>query len=177
MGIAVRTTGDPLAFAPELRKQLWALDPELPIASLDSMDHIVKATWSDRTVITILMVFFTGVVVVLTSVGVFSVVTFSVSRQVREIGIRMALGAQSNDVVRLVMGQSARTVVAGVALGLVGAWMLGRGIATLTYGVAAGDPWVLLAGAAGVGIVAGLGAYLPSRRAARIDPVAALRIE
>ncbi len=177
MGVVVRTTGDPLAFAPTFRKQLWSLDPELPVASVNSMDDMVKDTWSDRTFLTILMVFFALVAVALTIIGVFSVVSFSVSRQVREIGIRMAMGARSDDVVRLVMGQSARAVAAGVVLGLIGAWMLGRAIASQMYGVSAGDPWVLVGGAVFVGIVAGLGAYLPSRWATRIDPTSALRVE
>lgn len=177
MGVVVRTVGDPMAFVPAFRKHLWALDPALPVASTDSMEHIVRDTWSDRTFLTILIVCFTVVVVALTIVGVFSVVTYSVSRQIRELAIHMAIGAQKGDVVRLVMGQSARTVAAGVALGLVGAWMLGRGLASMMYGVSASDPRVLLVGAVGVVIVAGIAAYLPSRRAANIDPMIALRIE
>lgn len=177
MGIVVRTQGDPLVFAAEFRKQLWALDPELPIASLDSMENMVEATWSDRGFLTIMLGLFTLAVVVLTAVGVFSVVTFSVSRQVREIGIRMALGARGEDIVRMVMGQSARTVVAGVLLGLGGAWMLGRSLASLMYRVSASDPLVLAAGAIGLAVIAAVGTYLPSRRAARIEPAPALRIE
>jgi putative ABC transport system permease protein len=177
MGVVVRTTGDPRAFAQELRKQLWALDPELPVSSIEPMDQMVKETWSDRTFLTVLMVLFAFVAVALTVLGVFSVVTFSVSRQVREIGIRMALGARRDDVVRLVMGQSTQAIMAGVGLGLVGAWMLGRGLASLVYGVSASDPWVLLTGAVCMALIAGFGAYLPSRRAAKIDPMAALRID
>ncbi len=177
MGVVVRTSGDPMAFVPVLRTQLWALDPALPIASTDSMDALLSDTWNDRSFLTILMVGFAVVVVVLTVVGVFSVVTFSVSRQVREIAIHMAIGAQSGDVIRLVMAQSARTVAAGVALGLVGAWMLGRALASMMFRVSSTDPRVLLAGTVGVVIVAGIAAYLPSRRAANIDPIIALRIE
>jgi putative ABC transport system permease protein len=177
MGVAVRTAGDPAAFGPTFSKQLWALDPQLPIAALDTMSNMVRATWSDRRFLAVLIGSFAAVVVVLTLVGVFSVVTFSVSRQVREIGIRMALGAGSDQVVGLVMRQSARTIVVGLALGLTVAWMLSRGLAGLMYGVTANDPWGLGLGAVGVALIAGLGAYLPSRRAAKIDPVAALRAE
>jgi predicted permease len=177
MGVAVRTEGSPMAFAPAFRKQLWALDPALPVASTESMEKMVRDTWNDRSFLTILIVCFTVVVVALTIVGVFSVVTYSVSRQVRVIAIHMAVGAQRRDVLRLVIGQSARTIVAGVALGMVGAWMLGRGLAGLVYGVSASDPRVLLTAAVGVVIVAGIGAYLPSTRAARIDPMIVLRIE
>jgi putative ABC transport system permease protein len=177
MGVVVRTAGNPLAFAPTFRKQLWALDPSLPVASTETMEALVRETWNDRTFLTILIVSFTVVVVVLTVVGVFSVVTYSVSRQVRMIAIHMAVGAQSRDVVRLVMKQSARTVSAGVIVGLLGAWLLGRGLDTLTYGVSAGDPRVLLIGILGVAAVAAIGAYLPSRRAAAIDPMIALRLD
>jgi putative ABC transport system permease protein len=177
MGIVVQTTGDPTAFASVFRKELWALDPELPVASADAMEDVVTATWNDRRVLTILMLGFSAVVVLLTIVGVFSVVRFSVSRQVREIAIHMAVGAQGGDVVRLVMGQSTWPVVAGVAAGLLGAWMLGRGLASLVYGVSATDPRMLLGGAVGIILIAGVAAYLPSRRAATLDPVVALRIE
>ena len=177
MGVAVRTSGDPQAFAPEFRRQLWALDPELPVSSIEPMDEMVKDLWSDRTFLTALLVLFAAVAVALTTLGVFSVVSFSVARQAREIGIRMAMGARRDDVVRLVMGQSARAVLVGVALGLGGAWLLGRGLASLIYGVSASDPWVLLAGVAGVALVAAFGAYLPSRRAAKTDPMTALRVE
>ncbi|MGH9348046.1 MAG: ABC transporter permease [Vicinamibacterales bacterium] len=177
MGVVVRTTGDPAAIAPVFRKELWALDPELPVASAASMDAIVKDTWKDRAVLTILLVSFTAIVVVMTIVGIFSVVRFSVSRQVRDIAIHLAVGARGDDVVRLVMGQSARPVAAGVVLGLVGAWMLGRGLASLIYGVSSSDPRVLLIGTTGVILVAALAAYLPSRRAATLDPVVALRVE
>lgn len=177
MGVVVRTSGDPAAFAPTFSRQLWALDPQLPIASLESMTDMVKATWSDRRFLAVLIGSFAVVVVALTLVGVFSVVTFSVSRQVREIGIRMALGARSEDVIGMVMRQAARTMVVGLALGLLLAWMLSRGLAGLMYGVSANDPWGLGLGAVGVAAVAALGAYLPGRRAAKIDPVAALRTE
>jgi len=149
----------------------------LPVASAETMEDTVRATWNDRNMLTMLMVSFSAVVVVLTIIGVFSVVRFSVSRQVREIAIHMAVGAQGGDVVRMVMRQSAAPVVAGVALGLTGAWMLGRGLAGLMYGVSASDPRVLVAAAAGVVAIAGIAAYLPSRRAAKLDPVVALRLE
>lgn len=176
LGVVVRVQGNPLDFAPEFRKQLWALDPELPITSLDSMENMVKATWSDRSFMTVLLGLFTFVVVALTLVGVFSVVTFTISRQVREIGIRMALGARGEDVVRMVMGQSARAVVAGVVLGLGGALAIGRALSGLMYRVSANDPLVLASGAVGLAAVAILGAYLPSRRAAKTDPSLALRV-
>jgi putative ABC transport system permease protein len=177
MGVVVRTLGDPQAFAPTFRKQLWSVDPELPVSTLETMDNMVKDTWSDRSFLTTMMVVFAIMAVALTILGVFSVVSFSVSRQVREIGIRMAMGARRDDVVRLVMGQSARAAVAGVTVGLIGSWLLGRGLASLIYGVSPSDPWVLLGGAVCVGVIAGFGAYLPSRRAAKIDPMAALRLE
>src|SRR5262249_54629487 len=153
------------------------LDPELPVASIDSMDHMVSVTFSDRTFLATLLVLFAVVAVVLTTLGVFSVMSFSVRQQVREIGIRMAMGARSDDLLHLVMGQAARVALTGVVFGLCGAWLLARGLASQVYGVSAADPWVFLGGAVLVGLVACFGAYLPSRWASRIDPVAALRIE
>lgn len=177
MGVVVRTAGDPLAFAPEFRRQLWALDAELPVVTLDSMERMVDATWKDRSLLARVMVFFSVVVLVLTLVGVFAVAAYAVSRQVREIGIRMALGAQRDDVLRLVMGQSAWAVGAGVALGLLGAVVLGRALASQLYRVSPGDPLAFAAGAVGLALVAALGTYLPSRRATRVDPATVLRVE
>ncbi len=177
MGVVVKTTGDPAAFESAFRKELWALNPDLPVASAETMEETVRATWNDRRMLTILMVSFSTVVVALTVIGVFSVVRFSVSRQVRELAIHMAVGAEGGDIVRLVMRQSTAPVVAGVALGLGGAWLLGRGLAGLMYGVSATDPRVLIAAAAGVMVIAGIAAYLPSRRAATLDPVVALRLD
>src|ERR1700687_6124083 len=177
MGVAVRTSGEPVAFARVLRGNLWALDPDLPASSVDAMEHMVTTPFNDRSFLATLLVLFALVAVALTALGVFSVMSFSVSQQVREIGIRMAMGARSEEVLHLVMRQAARVALTGVAFGLCGAWLLGRGLASLIYGVSAADPWVFLGGAVFVGLVAALGAYLPSRWASRIDPVAALRIE
>jgi putative ABC transport system permease protein len=177
MGVVVRTSGDPTAFAPTLYKVLWSIDPTLAVASTATMEDMVSDTWNDRTLLTIVMLAFSAIVAMLTIVGVFSVVTFSVSRQVREIAIHMAVGARKDDVLRLIMWQTARPVIAGIALGLAGAWLLGRGLANLLYGVSAADPRVLFFGVIGVMLVAALGAYLPSRRAANIDPMLALRLE
>jgi hypothetical protein len=177
MGIVVRTAGNPLAFAPAFRKQLWALDPALPVASTKAMADMVRDTWNDRTFLTLLIVCFAIVVVVSTVVGVFSLTTYAVSRQARDIAIHMAVGATSGDVIRLVMEQVARTVAAGVMVGLLGAWMFGQGLAALLYGVSASDPRVLVSGVVAVVVVAALGAYLPSRRAACVDPLIALRFE
>jgi putative ABC transport system permease protein len=177
MGLVVRTGGTPAAFAPEFRKHLWALDPALPVASTESMDDLVRDTWNDRSFLTMLLVCFTVVVVVLTIVGIFSVVTYSVSQQVKVFAIHMALGAQRADVLRLVLAQSARTLVAGVASGLAGAWMLGRGLEGLLYGVSATDPRALLIAIAAVILVAAIGVSLPSWRAANVEPMTSLRIE
>ena len=177
MGVVVRTLGRPTAFAPEFRKHLWDLDPALPVASTESMEDMVSDTWNDRSFLTMLIACFAIVVVALTIVGIFSVATYSVSQQKKVFAIHLAVGAQRGDVAYLVLAQSARTVVAGVVSGLLGAWMLGRALAGLMYGVSASDPRALLTAVVAAIIVAGLGVYLPSRRAANIEPMTTLRIE
>jgi predicted permease len=177
MGIVVRTADDPQAFAATFRTQLRLLDPALPVASTKTMVDMVRDTWSDRTFLTAVIGGFAAVVVVSTIVGVFSLMTYAVSRRKREVAIHMAVGARPGEVIRLVMGDAARFIVVGLVMGLLGAWVFGQSLRSLIYGVDAGDPRVLLMGVLIIVVVAGLGAYVPSRRAASVDPLIALRVE
>ena len=114
MGVVVRTAANPQAFAATFRTQLRALDPALPVASTKTMADMVRDTWSDRTFLTALIGGFAAVVVVSTIVGVFSLMTYAVSRRQREVAIHMAVGARPSEVIRLVMGDAARLIVVGL---------------------------------------------------------------
>jgi len=177
MGIVVRTADNPQAFAGTFRTQLRTLDPALPVASTKTMVDMVRDSWSDRTFLAALIGGFAAVVVVSTIVGVFSLMTYAVSRREREVAIHMAVGARPGEVIRLVMGDAVQLIVVGLVTGLAGAWIFGQSLRSLIYGIDAGDPRVLLIGVLIVVGVAGLGAYLPSRRAASVDPLIALRVE
>jgi putative ABC transport system permease protein len=177
MGIVVRTAGNPQAFAAAFRTQLRALDAALPVASTKTMVDMVSDTWSDRTFLAALIAGFAAVVVVSTIMGVFSVMTYAVSRRQRELAIHMAVGARPGEVIRLVMGDAVRLIAVGLVMGLVGALVFGQSLRSLIYGVDASDPRVFLVGILIVVAVAGIGAYAPSRRAASVDPLIALRVE
>ena len=125
----------------------------------------------------LLLLLFAGLALLLSSVGIYGVMAYTTTQRRHEIGIRMALGAKSGDVLGLVLGQGMRLVAAGVILGLVGAWVLSRVIASQLYGITARDPLTYLVVASLLGGVALLATYLPARRAATVDPMIALRSE
>jgi putative ABC transport system permease protein len=153
------------------------VDKTVPLYQVESMDEMVADAGSLRRFDMWLIGAFAGLALTLAAVGIYGVMAYSVSHRTREIGIRIALGAQRESVLRLVMGQGARLALAGVALGIVGALGLTQLMASLLFGVSARDwatfsfvPWIVLAM-----ILAGC--YIPARRAAKLDPVAALRQE
>ena len=175
--IFIRTTGDPNALIPFLRAEIAALDPTLPLANVQSMErHLGTALLPARLTGAVLGVF--GLIgLVLASIGMYGVMAYSVSQRTREIGIRMAIGAAAEDVVRLVMRQGFALVATGAGIGLVGALAVSRALRSVLYGSGADDMMtfalvpVVLVG------VAMLATWLPARRAAQIDPLASLRHE
>jgi putative ABC transport system permease protein len=177
MTLAVRTSGDPLAVVPVVRKQIHGIDPDLPLYSINTMErqiieHIspisVSATWMAGLGLPAL---------VLAAVGVYGVMAYAVSQRTNEIGIRIALGARTIDVMRLVLGQGVKLVMAGVAIGLIAAFAMGRALAGLLYGVNATDPMTFVMVAVGLVVVGLLACWIPARRAAKVDPMVALRYE
>ncbi len=175
--LILRTRGDPLALAGVARREVQALDASLPLFAVRSLrQHVAAATAQDRMLATLSTAF--GVVaLLLAALGLFSVIAYGVTQRTREIGVRMALGARRADVIGMVVGRSAALVGVGLAIGLVAALGLGRLAAGLLFGVAPADPASLAAAVAVLGGAAAVAAYLPARRAARIDPMAALRSE
>jgi putative ABC transport system permease protein len=161
--------------AAALREAIAQADPRMPPPELTTMDQIVAASLSQQRFSTTLMTIFAALALVLTSVGIYGVVSYAVARRVREIGVRMALGATPRDVVRLVVRQGMMPVVIGLGVGLVAALGLTRLLAGMLYGVSPRDPVALAAMAAVLVAVALLASYLPARRATRVDPLVALR--
>jgi putative ABC transport system permease protein len=175
MSIVVRTPSTPHAFVAPVKKALLAVVPDLAVSGVRTMEDVVGASVSSRRFPMILLTLFASLALVLAAVGIAGVVAYSVVQQTQEIGLRMALGAQPRDVMRLVIGHSMAWTMAGLAIGVgasVGVLQLLR---TLLYGVTAADPVVLAAASLLLALVSLAASYLPARRALAVDPVAALR--
>ena len=177
MTLVVRTAGDPRALIASVRKQVRVLDANAPVFGvLTAEEYLSRSVASTRFNMT-LVAAFAAVALVMTAVGLYGVIAFSVSQSTREIGIRVALGAQRRDALRLVMGQGMILTLAGVVLGLAVAYGLTRIMASLLFGVGATDPATFAGVALLLVAVAALACYVPARRATRVDPMVALRYE
>jgi putative ABC transport system permease protein len=177
MTLLVRTASDPAAGGAMLRHIALALDPELPIARLTTMEQVVAQAVAQPRLNTVLMGIFSGIGLLLALVGVYGLVAFWVGARVREIGVRMALGAGPADVLVLVIRRGATLVLPGVVIGMAGAVYLSRFLRSQLFGVSALDPLTYAAVPVAVCLVGLLACFLPGRTAARVEPVVALRTE
>lgn len=177
MTLHVHTTGDPAAALSTVRSAVQSLDTSLPLVGVNTMTEVLnQSLWAARMGAGLLAVF--GLLALtLAAVGIYGVMSYSVSQRTQEFGIRVALGAQSGDVLRLVVRQGVWLTLVGVALGLTASFALLRGIGKLLYGVSATDPVTFVGVPALLSCVALLACYLPARRATRVDPLVALRYE
>jgi predicted permease len=177
MTFAVRTSMPRAVIAPTLRRAVKAVDQNLPLMGIRTQQEQIDQLLMNEHVFADLTVAFGVLALVLASIGIYGILAYSVSRRTNEIGIRMALGARADQVMRMVLGEAGWMAVIGIAAGLGGALALGRVITSLLYGLKAWDPETL-AGAAGVlALVALAASWIPARRAAGIDPMKALRHE
>jgi putative ABC transport system permease protein len=174
MGLVIRTAGDPAAFARTLRREVQALDKDQPIYNVRTYDDLVMNSLGTRRVSMQLFTVFAIAALLLAAVGIYGVMAYSVTQRTHEIGIRMALGAQKSDVLRLVVSQGMTLTLIGVIAGSAGAFGLSRAIANLLFGVGATDPSTFIAISLLLIAVAFIACYLPARRAAKLDPVIAL---
>jgi putative ABC transport system permease protein len=175
--LVVKTEGDPLALAGSVRKTVWEVDRDQPVSNVSTMEGVLSESIARQRFSTLLLGVFAGVALVLAAVGIYGVMSYSMAQRTREIGIRMALGAQKWDVLKLAVGQGLRLVAVGVAVGLAGALALTRVMTSLLYGVSATDPATLVIISLVLVAVALLASYIPARRAAKVDPLIALRYE
>jgi putative ABC transport system permease protein len=175
--LAIRTNGNPLAFAQAVRDQVLAIDRDQPVSALSTMDQLVEASEGQLRLMMALLGTFAGAAALLTVIGLYGVISYSVVQRTKEIGIRRALGAQRSDILSLVAGQVIGLALAGVLLGLGGAFALTRLLQDLLFQVSATDP-ATFAGIAILFVLVGMAAsYIPARRAAKVDPMVALRYE
>jgi len=173
--LVARTVGDSAAMAPSMKEAAWSFDRNLAISEVVTMDGVVADANAQPRFEMRLLTIFAAVALVLSTVGIYGVISYSASRRTHEIGVRMSLGATRGDVLLLVVRQGMWLAMAGSVTGLAGALLLSRLMTKLLYGVQPTDPATFVAVATGLGLVAMLACYIPARRATRIDPVAALR--
>jgi predicted permease len=177
MTLAIRTAGDPMAVFPQVRQEIWAMDRNLPLVNVQELSGVVAAAMA-RTTFTLIMIgAAAGVALLLGAIGIYGVISYMVSLRTREIGVRLALGAQRNEVRGMIVRQGLVLALVGVGIGLAGALALSRLISSLLYGIAPHDPVTLGAVTLGLLAVAGVASWLPAMRAARIDPIEALRAD
>jgi hypothetical protein len=177
MDIAVRTNRNPSTIIPELREVMRQADPALAGSNFTTMNQVVEDSYGSQTLAAHLLEIFAGSALLLCVAGLYGLLAYVVSQRTRELGVRIALGAQRGDVVWLVMRQAASMVVTGVVLGLVMAFVAGRLVRSYLYGVSVHDGWTLAAVAIVLMLSGALAAYLPAQRAAGVNPVEALRAE
>jgi putative ABC transport system permease protein len=175
--LVVRTQRDPVDLTRAIRSALDRLDPGLPLADVRTMSQLVAANVAQRRLSVQLLSGFAGGALLLSALGLYGVVAFTVSQRTREIGIRVALGAQRRNVLGLIIGQGMRLALLGVTLGTIGAFGLTRVLQRLLYEIKPSDPLTFLAVPLTLIAVAAVACWLPARRAARVDPMEALRSE
>jgi putative ABC transport system permease protein len=175
--LLVRTKGDAKAFVPTLRQLVWAMDRDLPLENVRTMDEILRETMADSRFNTVLLSLFAVVALLLAAIGIYGVLAYTVAQRTSEIGIRMALGAQRASVLRLVVGNGLALALAGVAIGGAGAFFATRALERLVFGVSTTDPVVFGGVALILTTVAAAAAAIPALRASRVDPIVALRSE
>ncbi len=173
----VRTTGDPLQLIAAVKSQIWAVDKDQPINAVQTMEEVVARSLAPRRFNLWLLGVFAALALVLASVGIYGVISYAVSQRTREIGVRIALGAQPRDIFRLVVGQGFALTLDGVVIGLVAAFALTRWLESLLFGVSTTDPLTFAGVALLLTLTALLACYIPARRAMKVDPMAALRSE
>ena len=178
LAFVLKTAVPPALIADAARREVNAVDPLLPVARVRTLEQIRAGSLSQPRFYMTLLALFAGVALLLAAIGIFGVLSYAVAQRTREIGIRMALGARERSVIGLIVRHVMLLTAAGVALGSVAAWWLSKSLmAGLLFATDPRDPATLGAVALTLVAVASLAAYLPSRRATRVDPIVALRTE
>jgi putative ABC transport system permease protein len=175
--VVAKTSGDPHSLITAATREVRSMDQELPVFSVKTMDEYIAASVAAPRFNTTLLSIFAAVALALTIIGLYGVMSYSVAQRTNEIGIRMALGAQTRDVLRMIVKEGAVMVLLGLALGTVGALLLTRLLSSLLFGVGTKDPVTFIAIAGLLSLTALVACYVPAWRATKVDPLEALRYE
>ena len=177
MTLAVRSVSNPSGLVSAVSNSIHSVDPEIPLKDILTMENLVNNSMSQRRFNMLLLGAFAGLALLLAAIGIYSVLSYSVKRRVQEIGIRLALGARIGDVLRMVVVEGMKPTLLGVVVGVIGAFALGRVLSTLIYGVKSTDLVTFLAVSVVLSIVALFASIIPAYRAAKVDPMVAVRYE
>jgi putative ABC transport system permease protein len=175
--VVVRTQVEPMSLSQAVREAVWKVDKDQPVWKVRTVESLMAYNVADKRFLMLLMVVFAALALTITSIGLYGVVNYTVGRRTHEIGIRMALGARARDVLKLIVSQGMGLALAGVGVGLIASFVLTRYVQSLLYGVSATDALTFTSVPALLGGVALLACYIPARRAAKVDPLIALRHE
>jgi putative ABC transport system permease protein len=177
MNLAVRTSVDPTSTVAAIQAAIREVDKDQPVYQIQTIDELMRDSVGTRRFALIILIMFATLALVLAVSGIYGVISYAVTQRTQEIGIRMALGASTKDVLRLVLGQFMRLTVVGVVLGLIGAYALTRLMTSLLFGVTATDTTTFVLVSITLSLVALVACLIPARRATRVDPLVALRYE
>jgi putative ABC transport system permease protein len=177
LAVAVRSQLDQATLGAAARREVQALDPNLPISSIRTMEEVMTRSLATRRLVLMLFSLFAGLALLLATIGIYGILNSSVTQRTRELGIRMALGATAREVLQLIVSQGLKLVVLGIAIGLAGAFALNRLLSKLLFGVSVNDPLTFVLITFLLTAVALIACYFPARRATKVDPLVALRYE
>jgi putative ABC transport system permease protein len=177
MTVVIRTGGDPLALAGASREAIRSIDPNQPVANVETVSGLVARSIAQPRANSLIIATFASVAVMLAMIGIFGLVAHDVAQRTRELGIRLALGEQPSGIRALVIGDGFKLVLIGLVLGIPAALAAGRWLSSLLFNISPADPVTLLAAAATLVVVSLVACAIPARRATRIDPIATLRSE
>lgn len=177
MSIVIRTVAEPAGLAPEIRSIVAEVDKSAPVSEVKTMEHIVDESVTQPRFNLFLLGLFGGIALLLSAAGIYGVTSYSVTQRTHEFGIRMALGAQVGDVLKMILGQGMLLILAGIAVGLLASFALTRLMKSLLFGVSVTDPLTFVAITLLLTLVALVACYIPARRATKVDPLVALRYE
>lgn len=177
MDLVVRSTVPLQTLVPGVRATLRSLDPDLPNSDFQPLEEVVDRAVSPRRFVTVLLGGFSLLALILACLGIYGVISYSVTQRTNELGIRLALGASLGAILRLIITQGVKLVLVGLVVGLVAAFALTRLLSSLLFGISATNPMTFLGIAALLVVIALLACYIPARRATKVDPMLALRYE